>query len=306
MHVLVTGVGGFVGSHLARYLLAKGDRVTGTYVDVRPDLPGVDFQEVDLLDRATLERLVRRVDPDAIVNLAGLSHVGESWNRISDYFQVNVVGTDNLLAAAQGRPVVIASSAEVYGVVPEERQPIREDEPVAPSTPYALTKAAAERLAFLRGAVVARSFNMVGPGQARNFALPAFALQLAAIAAGDTGEAEPVLRVGNLEARRDFLHVEDGAAAYRLLAERGEPGGIYNLCSGRTASIAEALDRLMAVSGVKVRVEVDPDRLRPLDLPLLCGDPGRLLALGWKPERDLDDALADLWAEVRGVGAVQL
>lgn len=303
MHVLVTGVGGFVGSHLARYLLAQGDRVAGTYLDARPDLPGVDLHEADLLDRAALERLVRRVDPDAVVNLAGLSHVGESWNRMPDYFQVNVVGTDNLLAAAQGRPVVIASSAEVYGVVPDERQPIREEEPVAPRTPYALTKAAAERIAFLRGAVVARSFNMVGPGQARNFALPAFAAQLAAI---DRGESEPVLRVGNLAARRDFLHVDDGAAAYRLLAERGEPGGIYNLCSGRTASIADALDRLMAVSGVKARVEVDPERLRPLDLPLLYGDPARLLDLGWKPERNLDDALADLWAEVRGVRTVQL
>lgn len=303
MHVLVTGAGGFIGSHLTRYLLAKGDRVTGTYVDVRPDQPGVDLLEADLLDRAALERLVRRVSPDAVIHLAGLSHVGESWTRIPDYFQVNVVGTDNLLAAAEGRPVVIASSAEVYGAVPEELQPIREDQPVAPSTPYALTKAAAERLAFLRGAVVARSFNMVGPGQARNFALPAFASQLAAI---DRGESEPVLRVGNLAARRDFLHVDDGAAAYRLLAERGEPGGIYNLCAGRTASIAEALDRLMAVAGVKVRIEVDPDRLRPLDIPLLCGDPGRLLALGWKPQRTLDDALADLWAEARGVGAVPL
>lgn len=303
MHVLVTGAGGFIGSHLTRYLLAKGDRVTGTYVDVRPDQPGVDLQEVDLLDRAALERLVRRVDPDAIIHLAGLSHVGESWNRIPDYFQVNVVGTDHLLAAAEGRPVVIASSAEVYGTVPEELQPIREDQPVAPSTPYALTKAAAERIAFLRGAVVARSFNMVGPGQARNFALPAFASQLAAI---DRGESEPVLQVGNLAARRDFLHVDDGAAAYRLLAERGEPGGIYNLCAGRTASIAEALDRLMAVAGLKVRVEVDPDRLRPLDIPLLCGDPGRLLSLGWRPERTLDDALADLWAEARGLRAVPL
>ncbi|HEX2642858.1 MAG TPA: GDP-mannose 4,6-dehydratase [Thermoanaerobaculia bacterium] len=300
MHVLVTGVGGFIGAHLARHLLAQGDRVTGTYLDTPPDLPGVDLHEVDLLDRAGLEALVRRAEPDAVVSLAGLSHVGDSWKRMADYFEVNVLGTENLLAAASAagnRPVVIASSAEVYGAVPEERQPIREEERVAPNTPYALTKAASERLALSKGAVVARSFNMVGPGQARTFALPAFAEQLAAI---DRGEAEPVLRVGNLEARRDFVHVEDGAAAYRLLAERGEPGGIYNIASGRTASMSEALEGLMRVAGLQVRVEVDPERLRPLDLPVLCGDPSRLLALGWKPRFNLDDALGDLWAETRG------
>lgn len=298
MHVLVTGVGGFIGSHLARYLLAQGDRVTGTYLDTPPDLPGVDLHDVDLLDRDGLERLVRTADPDAVIGLAGLSHVGDSWKRMADYFQVNVLGTENLLAAAAGnRPVVFASSAEVYGAVPEERQPIREEERVAPGTPYALTKAAAERLALSKGAVVARSFNMVGPGQARNFALPAFAEQLAAI---DRGETEPLLRVGNLGARRDFVHVDDGAAAYRLLAERGEPGTVYNIASGRTASISEALEGLMRVAGLQVRVEVDPERLRPLDIPLLCGDPSRLLGLGWKPGLTLEDALADLWEETRG------
>jgi GDP-4-dehydro-6-deoxy-D-mannose reductase len=109
-----------------------------------------------------------------------------------------------------------------------------------------------------------------------------------------------VLRVGNLSARRDFVHVDDGAAAFRLLAEKGTPGGVYNIASGRAFSVGEALERLMAISGVDARIEPDPERMRPVDLPLLLGDASRLRALGWKPERSLDDALADLWAEVRG------
>jgi GDP-4-dehydro-6-deoxy-D-mannose reductase len=160
-----------------------------------------------------------------------------------------------------------------------------------------MTKAASERLAYAHGAVVMRAFNLVGPGQAPNFALPTFAAQLAAIA---RGEQEPVLKVGNLSARRDFLHVDDGAAALRLLVEKGEPGGTYNLASGTAFSIAEALERLQAVSGVDARIETDPERMRPADLPLLLGDNRRLQALGWKPERSLDEALADLWAAVRG------
>src|SRR5262249_39156198 len=142
-----------------------------------------------------------------------------------------------------------------------------------------------------------RAFNLVGPGQAPAFALPAFAAQLAAIRRGDQ---EPVLKVGNLSARRDFVHVDDGVAAFRLLAEKGEPGGTYNLASGRACSIGEALPRLQAVSGVDARVETDPERMRPVDLPLLLGDNRRLQALGWRPERTLEEALADLWAAVRG------
>lgn len=295
MRVLVTGVGGFLGPHLARHLLARGDEVAGTYVGDRPCLPGVALHEADLLDRASLERAVAAVDPEAVINLAGLSHVGESWKRMADYFRVNVLGTENLLAAAEGRRVVVASSAEVYGLVPEAEQPIGEERQVDPRTPYAMTKAAAERLAFAHGAVVVRSFNLVGPGQAPSFALPAFAGQLAAIS---HGEQEPVLKVGNLSARRDFLHVADGAAAFCVAAERGEPGEIYNLASGRAVSIGEALERLKAVSGVAARVEQDGERMRPVDLPLLVGDATRLRALGWKPQRGLDDALLDLWRTV--------
>ena len=300
MHVLITGISGFVGPRLARHLLEKGDRVSGTYLIDHPAFPEageVRLFEADLQDAAALDRVVREVAPDAIVHLAGLSHVGESWKRMPDYFRVNVLGTDNLLAAAAGRPVVIASSAEVYGLVPDPEQPITEARMVDPRTPYALTKAASERLALLRGAVVARAFNLVGPGQSPKFALPTFAEQLAAIG---RGEHEPVLRVGNLSARRDFVHVDDGAEAFRLLAEKGKRGGIYNIASGRAFTISEALERLMGISGVKATIKPDPERMRPVDLPLLLGDARPLRALGWNPRRGLDQALADLWAAARG------
>ena len=296
MHVLVTGISGFIGPRLARHLLEKGDRVSGTYLvdhPVFPEAGEVGLFEADLQDASALERVVREAAPDAIVHLAGLSHVGESWKRMPDYFRVNVLGTENLLAAAAGRPVVIASSAEVYGLVPDPEQPITESRMVDPRTPYALTKAASERLALLRGAVVARAFNLVGPGQSPKFALPTFAEQLAAIG---RGEREPVLRVGNLSARRDFVHVDDGAEAFRLLAEKGKRGGIYNIASGRDFTIGEALERLMGISGVKATIRPDPERMRPVDLPLLLGDARPLRALGWNPRRTLDDALADLWA----------
>jgi GDP-4-dehydro-6-deoxy-D-mannose reductase len=301
MRVLLTGVSGFVGPRLARNLLEHGHQVSGTYLDSTPPpkLEGVDLYHADLLDPALLERAVHASSPDAIVNLAGLSHVGDSWKHPGDYFRVNVLGTENLLAAAaldgSRRPVVCVSSAEVYGPVPEEEQPVSEDRIVDPRSPYALTKAAAERIALGRGAVVARAFNLVGPGQAPSFALPTFASQLAAIA---RGEREPVLWVGNLSARRDFVHVDDGADAFRILAERGRPGRVYNIASGQAFSIAEALERLMAVAGIEARVETDPERMRPVDLPLLCGDAHRLRQLGWEPKRTLDDALADLWREM--------
>jgi GDP-4-dehydro-6-deoxy-D-mannose reductase len=305
MHVLITGIGGFVGPRLARHLLESGHRVSGTYMDSMPPpepspIPqGVDLYHADLLDPASLEKAIRLSSPDAVVNLAGLSHVGESWKRPGEYFQVNVIGTENLLDAAGSRPVVIASSAEVYGPVPEEEQPISEERPVDPRSPYALTKAAAERIALQRGAVVARAFNLVGPGQTTTFAMPSFAAQLASIA-GTANGGEPVLRVGNLSARRDFVHVDDGAAAFRILAERGHPGHVYNIASGRAVPIAEALERLMAVSGVRAEVREDPERMRPVDLPLLLGDAHRLRRLGWEPRRTLDDALLDLWRDLQG------
>ena len=135
MHVLITGIGGFVGSRLARYLLERGDRVSGTYVGAAPDLPGAALYPADLLDRGALDRAVGTADPDVVANLAGLSHIGESWKKMPDYFWVNVVGSENVLAAAAGRKAIIVSSADVYGDVPEEHQPISESRPVSPRSP---------------------------------------------------------------------------------------------------------------------------------------------------------------------------
>jgi GDP-4-dehydro-6-deoxy-D-mannose reductase len=295
MRVLVTGVGGFVGSHLATRLAGAGHRVWGSYLRQAPELEGMELLDVDVLHRAAVERAIEASRPEADVQLAGLSHVGASWNDMATYFQVNVLGAENVLEAAAGRRILVASSAEVYGAVPESGQPIPESSPLAPASPYAMSKAALERLARPRGALVVRSFNTIGPGQAPDFALPTFARQLAAIR---RGRQEPVLRVGNLAARRDFVAVDDVAAAYALLLERGEPGEVLNLGTGRAMSIEEALHRLIVVSGVKARIEVDPQRFRPADVPLLRADSGRLRALGWEPRIDVEEALRALWMSV--------
>lgn len=309
MRALVTGASGFLGSHLVAHLAASGDQVVGCYAGSAAPIyaasetaappAGVELVPVEITDRAAMAALVERVDPEVVIHLAGLSHVGASWRRVADYYRVNVVGTETLLGVVAGRRVVLASSAEVYGPVPEAEQPIGEDRPLAPPSPYALTKACAELLVLAAGGVVARTFNLIGPGQAANFALPTFARQLAAIA---RGEQEPVLKVGNLTARRDFLHVEDGARAYRLLAEVGQPGEVYNVANGKAHSIDEMLHHLIEASGLEVRVEEDPSRLRPVDLPLLAGATSRLSALGWQPERSVEEALAELWGSVGGNG----
>lgn len=295
MHVLITGVAGFVGSRLARHLLDQGDRVSGTYLEVKPEVADVDLYEVDLRDRDAMKRVVRTANPDAVVNLAGLSHIGDSWEwkRIPNYFWVNVVGTENVVAAAGDRQVVIVSSADVYGAVPRREQPLREDRPLAPQTPYGITKAAAERLAG--NAVIVRSFNLIGPGQAPNFALSQWARGLKKIQRSKA----PVLKVGKLSTYRDFLHVDDGAAAYRILAEKGKPGTVYNLASGKAVKMRDALKRLMKIAGVQADVKEDVFPSRPHDIPYLCGDATRLRALGWEPRRTLDDALRDLWESVR-------
>ncbi len=307
--VLVTGAEGFVGGRLVPRLLERGATVIACHApDTAPaDSPAAnpphhrcDWVELDICDRGAVERVLGEHAPDAVVHLAGLSDVGASWRRIDDYYRVNVEGSEFVAAAARALSgscrLVVASSAEVYGRVPESELPVGEERPLRPRSPYAVTKAAVERLTLGHGAIAVRSFNLIGPGQSVQFALPSFAAQLAEI---EAGRKEPVLRVGNLTSRRDFIHIDDGADAYAMLVERGEPGCAYNIASGEAIELAAALRRLIEISGVETEIREDPDRLRPADVPVLCGDGRRLRALGWKPRRGFDQALVGIWEDAR-------
>lgn len=300
MKVYVTGVGGFVGRHLARELLAHGHEVGGSHLGPVEDLPEIRVDQLDLLDPGSIRTRFETFAPEVVVHLAGFSHVGSSWKAPAQCFRVNVLGTEAVLEALEAHDptarIVFASSSEVYGEVPAEEQPIRDGREPAPGNPYALTKAAAERLVLARGGVIARSFNLIGPGQSEQFAIPGFARQLAQI---EAGQVPPVMRVGDLSPRRDFVDVRDGAVAYRLLVEGGEMRQCYNVASGHALAIAEVVDRLVEISGVEVTIEQDPTRLRQNDTTLFVGDATRLRSLGWQPRFDLDTSLLELWRGAR-------
>lgn len=312
MRVLVTGGGGFAGQHLLREILrSEPAAVACTVLGDPPRLPAehpfaaVHWLSLDLMSNESVRSILCGFEPDVVYHLAGQASVGQSLEEPLETWEVNATGTVRLLAELleSGRRKVrflLASSAEVYGSVPGERQPIGEAMPRRPLTPYGSSKAAAEIAAIQMGssgeveAIVARSFNHIGPGQDQRFVLPNMAMQLAAIR---RGEREPVLRAGNLDVERDFLDVRDAVRGYRVLMERGEPGEVYNVSSGRALSLLAVLQRLIDISGTGAKLEIDPDRVRPIDIPLLVGDPSRLGSLGWEATVDLDTTLRDLLAE---------
>jgi GDP-4-dehydro-6-deoxy-D-mannose reductase len=292
---LITGAAGFVGGHL-------GTRLRSAGVEVH----ALDRGDADIRDLEAMRALVADAAPDVVYHLAGQSSAARSLDDPIETFETNVVGTVSLLEAVRREAprarVVVASSADAYGAVPADRLPVDESEPMAPANPYAASKAAQEVVAmqyartYALDVVVARSFNTVGPGQSSSFALPSFAAQLARIASAG---APAILRVGNLDVRRDFTDVRDAARAVALIGERGERGETYNICSGRDVPLRRALDMLIAASGVEVRVEVAPERIRPADVPRLVGSYRRLnAATGWEPHIVLEQSLADLYASV--------
>ena len=289
MRVLVTGGKGFVGQWLIRHLDDNGDETIG--LDA----------EVDVTDSAAIAKAIIGASPDAICHLAAQASVGASWSDQRGTYTVNTLGAVNVLSAALGcerRPrVLLISSSEVYGRIRPSDLPVREVAPFAPVSPYAASKAAAE-LAGVQAwlgqgleVVRARPFNHTGPGQRTDFVVPALARQVAeAVASG-----ADALHTGNLEPKRDITDVRDVVRAYRLLLDRGVPGEAYNVCSGVSVSIREIAERLLRVAGLGLPVVVDEDRVRPVDIPELRGDPSKLRsATGWRPEIGLDQTLADV------------
>jgi len=289
---LITGGRGFVGHWLAEHLRDLGDEVVA-----------ID-REVEITDPVGLLDAMSAAAPDAVYHLAALTHVGQSWEEPLRVLEVNIIGTAAVLAAARqcgtDPRVLVTSSAEVYGAVTDpSRLPLHEDSSTAPLTPYAASKLAAEavvaqaHLGHGQHVITVRPFNHIGPGQTPNFAVPALAKRI--VDADRVGA--PTIPVGNLSARRDFTDVRDVVRAYRLLIESGRPGEVYNVCSGRDVSIREIADGLLGLVGTTLEFEVDPTLVRPIEVPVLRGDPGRLAgATGWKPEVSLEQTLADVLA----------
>lgn len=278
--ILVTGAGGFVGTHLLELL---GDEGQPT--------------DVDVTDSAAVAAVVRETQPRAVVHLAALSWVAESWREPARVWEVNAVGTVNVLEAVRReRPdarVLLASTGEVYGRA--EHFPTSENEPVAPVSPYGASKAAAE-LACMQAweadleVTIARAFQHEGPGRDERFAIGSWTRQIAELELAGGG----ALRVGNLDVERDILDVRDVCRAYRLLIEPGVPDGIYNVATGEPVRMSRVVDLFVGMARCPLTVEADPARLRPAEIPLLSGDPERIQGMvGWKPEIPLEQTLSD-------------
>ena len=286
--VLVTGARGFVGRYLVEHLERAGTDVTGW-----------TREQVDLLDRRAVARAIAELRPSVVYHCAGAAHVGQSFGNIADTLAANVLGTHHVLDALRSTGisarVLLTGSSLVYR---QSNRPLREEDPTGPATPYALSKLAQEMLGQ-RGVLedrqhvlLTRPFNHTGPRQAPTYAAPTFAQQIALI---EKGRIPPEIVVGNLEASRDLHDVRDTVRAYTTIVERGQPGRVYNVCSGQSFKIRDVLDRLVSMSRVPVTVTVDPERYRPSDNLVLWGDRGRIeRELGWKPEIPLQQTLTDL------------
>lgn len=306
MRALVTGATGFVGRHVVDALRARGHETiaAGGPDDTSGALP------IDLADEQSLHAAFDVSQPDAVFHLAAQAFVPLSIEDPLETYRANVLGTANVLHAlrdaqrrfARSIRLLFISSAEVYGAQPPEAMPLAETRAPNPVNPYAASKAAAEALvlgearAFGVQAIITRAFNHIGPGQNERFVVPSLAAQLAAIASG----GEPVLLVGNLQAKRDFLDVRDVALAYVLLAEHGTPGETYNVCSGTAVSIRDVLGELIRIAHVAVEVREDPARMRPVDVPVLFGDNAKLrAAVEWKPQYTLHRSLQDVYRQLQ-------
>jgi len=310
LNILVTGVTGFAGSHLVSRLAEDQPSATIWGIIPPPEsnaipLEGMDREHLLVADLADPKALAEAVDtarPDVVYHLAAMSSVAESWRTPAEALRVNSVGQVHLFEALRRLAVnpvtVIASSAEVYGAAAGPAEPLREDMHLDPLSPYAVSKAAQELIAtqyfhaYQMPTICLRLFPHTGPGQADLFAASAFARQVAEI---EAGVRPPSIRTGDLSRMRDLTDVRDIAHAYRMAADHGAPGAVYNICSGRATRIGEVLDKLLAIAGVEAEIESNAGQTRPTDIPWLWGSCARFEeATGWRPRIPLEQTLADL------------
>jgi GDP-4-dehydro-6-deoxy-D-mannose reductase len=307
--ILITGVAGFAGSHLADLLLQDSTTQIAGILHPKHEIrylqghPRLKIYQQDILDFSSLKKTLRTIQPDEVYHLAGWANVHESWKDRKATVETNFIGALHLLEACRALSVfprvLLIGSAECYGNVPENEQPIEESHPLVPSSPYAVSKIAQEMLGLQYARAeklpvyLSRSFNHTGPRQKETFVCAAFARQVAE-AQLHPGIGE--IKVGNLAARRDFSDVRDVVRAYCSILRNGNPGEPYNICSGSAVSIQEVLDIVLTFTDRKPKIIVDPERFRPVELPLLLGSARKLQTqTGWSPQYDIRDTLRDLF-----------
>lgn len=302
--ILITGASGFVGSHLVDSLSSDPNNLLfGTTLSENQskNADKLKWFKVDLTDEKAVYSLIEEVKPDIIYHLAAFTSVADSFSSPKETILNNIACQINILEAMKKSNLLesktlIVSSAEVYGSVSSQELPINEEAPLNPTNPYAVSKLTQDFLgrqyflAYGLKTVRVRPFNHVGPRQSPNFVVATFAKKIAEI---EKGKREPVLTVGNLEAKRDFTDVRDVVKAYELLMEKGNSGDVYNIGSGVAYKISDILDRLLALTTVKIKIEVDKSLFRPIDDPELVCNPTKIQSLGWKSEITIEQTLKD-------------
>lgn len=306
--VLITGITGMIGKHLADLLVKEGCKVAGisratSAARYIREIPAYKHYMGDILDTKFLVRVWKDWEPEVVFHFAAQAYNGLSWEAENTTYALNITGARNVFDVCRSfspnaRIIPACSSAE-YGFVSEDKQPIVEDiTPLRPITPYGVSKACMEMMArqfhfnYKMDIILPRLFIQVGPDHPPSTALQTFAMQLAAL---KLGKQPPQIRVGNLDSSRDFVDVRDGVRALWILAQEGKSGEAYNVCTGQAPSIRQALEMLIQISGVEAEIVHDPSRLRPSDEAVLVGDTRKLKALGWEPEIPFEQTLTDIY-----------
>lgn len=303
----ITGIAGFAGSFLAEELLAQGWTVAGAVYknepldNLRAIRKQVKLSSLDILDAARCKAVIAKADPAYVFHLAALASVGQSFAKERATYRINFEGTLNILEAIRElkglKRLLFVSSSDCYGPFTPRNKTLTEEQVFNPVSPYAISKVAAEHLVqyyhrqYGLPVVIARAFNHSGPRQADSFVIPAFAKQVAMI---EAGRQEPVLKVGDLSARRDISDVRDIVHGYRLLAEKGRNGEVYHLCSGKAVAIKRILEMLVRKATRKIDVQVDPERLRKTEIPVMRGSYEKARKqTGFEPRYKLEQTLQD-------------
>ena len=309
MRVLITGITGFAGSHLAEFLCRKKgieiygiERWRSRPENIEHIKDKINLHECDIRDASSVRKVIMEIKPHRIFHLAAQSFVPASWTAPAETLTTNIIGQLNVFEAVRQtgiNPMIqIAGSSEEYGIVKKNELPIKETNPLRPISPYAVSKVGQDLLgyqyymSYKLHIVRTRGFNHSGPRRGDVFVESSFAKQIALI---EKGKSPPVIYVGNLNAKRDYTDVRDMVRGYWLALEKGKPGEVYNICSGKVYSVRDVLDMLLGFANVQPKVKQDPKRMRPSDVPILYGDNRKFVQeTGWKNEIPFEVTLKDL------------